>query len=62
MTVNIKGLGKITASKEVLNYLSLIMGEGADNYHEKGRYQLSADAQSYSDAIYCALAKENYYK
>lgn len=36
MTVNIKGLGKITASKEVLNELTMAFSKQAAYYSEHG--------------------------
>lgn len=36
MTVEIKGLGKITASKEVLNTISVYMFDAGHHYGSKG--------------------------
>lgn len=60
MTVNIEGLGKITATKEVLNEISMAFSSQAVYYkfHVKESPN-TADARSY--AIHIALAKAGYY-
>ena len=61
MTVEIKGLGKITASKEVLNTLSSIICEASGSYENRGRKALAENASNIANAIYNELEKVNYY-
>ncbi|MBQ8426167.1 MAG: hypothetical protein IJX16_00180 [Clostridia bacterium] len=61
MTVEIKGLGKITASKEVLNTLSSLIWESSESYENRGRKALAKDASDIANAIYDELDKANYY-
>ena len=62
MTVEIKGLGKITASKEVLNILSSYAWEASNSYEERGRNQLSINAYKMANTIYDELERNGYYK
>lgn len=61
MTVNIKGLGKITASKEVLNELTMAFSKQAAYYSEHGYKETFLLADERSNAIYYALAKVGFY-
>lgn len=61
MTVEIKGIGKITASKEVLNHISRLTQEASDSYHKRKRYALAEEAQGISDYIYLSLKQTGYY-
>lgn len=61
MTVNIEGLGKITASKDVLNALSSAFSHEAQLYADKGKKALFLQADKRSNDIYYALDKVGYY-
>ena len=62
MTVEIKGLGKITASKEVLNILSSYAWEAQISYENRKRFALAKNASIMANTIYEELEKEGYYK
>lgn len=62
MTVTIEGIGKITASADVINYLSLIASEASSSYKNRNRNALSDGALKIADATYDALAEKGYYK
>ncbi len=53
--------GKISASKEVLNYIFLMMGEASKSYDSRGHIALSNEAQKNANAIYDALNLVGYY-
>lgn len=61
MVVNVKGLGKITASKEVLNELTMAFSKQASYYSQHGCEEAFLLADERSNAIYYALAKVGYY-
>lgn len=61
MTVEIKGIGKVTANQEVLNLLSILASEAADHYRENERYALAKEAQKTADYIYCSLKEAGAY-
>lgn len=61
MTVNIKGLGKIIASKEVLNELSMAFSKQASYYSAHGCEESFLLADARSNDIYYALQKVGYY-
>lgn len=61
MTVNIEGLGKITASKEVLNELSRAFSHQASYFTSCGYHESFLLADKRSDAIYWALQEVGYY-
>lgn len=61
MTVNIEGLGKITASKDVLNIISLAFAHESNYYITKG-YEASEEiSEQYANDIHNLLAKTGYY-
>lgn len=61
MTVNTT-MGKITASKEVLNMLSLSLSESAEFLAGRGSYARSKQDQTTSDEIYHALDAVGFYE
>lgn len=61
MTVNIKGLGKITASKKVLNELVIAFANSATYYMKSGKYTLSEKEDNRSNAIWEQLTEVGYY-
>lgn len=61
MTVNVKGLGKITASKEVLNQLEIAFSHSATFYMLDNWPKLSEREESISNAIHAELLKVGYY-
>ena len=61
MTVNIEGLGKITASKDVLNELTLAFSNSATYYMKGNKFALSEQEDNRRDAIYTELLKVGYY-
>lgn len=60
MTVNTIR-GKITATQEVLNYISLTAHYAAEWYEEEGHIALSEEAEGFSSEIYDALKLSGYY-
>ena len=61
MTVNVEGLGKITASKEVLNAISVAFMHQRNYYNDAGRKWCAGQAELRSHSIYDALVKVGYY-
>ena len=61
MTVTIRDNQKITASKDTLNHLSLLINEAANSYKSRGRNALSEEAMEASEAIFDALEAIGYY-
>lgn len=61
MTVNIEGLGKITASKYVLKALSIAFSNSATYYMRGNKFSLSEQEENRSNAIYDELSKVGYY-
>lgn len=60
MTVN-TNQGKITATQEVLNYISMIACYAADRYEEEGLIGISEEAAEFSSEIYDALKLSGHY-
>lgn len=54
--------GKITASKETLNDLSLIFQEASESYEKRGRMALASQAMETAIEIYEMLGMVGYYK
>lgn len=61
MTVNIEGLGKITASKEVLDELTRAFSHQASYFISQGHYESFLLANTRSNSILKALMKVGYY-
>ena len=61
MTVNTT-IGKITASKEVLNMLSLSLLESSNGFAERGYIERSKQDNAVSDEIFRALAAVGFYR
>lgn len=61
MTVNTT-YGKITASKEVLNMLSLSLSESARSLADRGYYARSKQDETASEEIYHALDAVGLYR
>lgn len=55
MTIDIKELGKITASKEVLNKISIAFNEASYSYLSRNRDELANYCSRVSDVIYYEL-------
>lgn len=62
MTVNVEGLGKITASKDVLNEIVTAFYNASDAQLIHNRPKLSARSSKIATEIFDALKKEGYYK
>lgn len=60
MTVN-TNRGKITATEEVLNYISLIALNAADFYKERGFISMAEESAEFSLEIYDALKLSGIY-
>lgn len=60
MTVE-TSIGKITASREVLNEISLAFGYCADAHNSKGHKASAERASDIAYEIFVALDKVNYY-
>lgn len=61
MTVNIEGLGKITASKDTLNELVLAFSNSATYYMKGNKFSLSEREENRRKVIYTELLKVGYY-
>lgn len=61
MTVNIEGLGKITANKEVLNWLCIVLNEAQDSFENKGTMVFSKQCRKQKNAIYDELDAKGYF-
>ena len=61
MTVYIEGIGKITASKDVLNNLAIIAGEASEGFTRNELFGFAKQAKDMDFAIYKALDKVGYY-
>lgn len=53
--------GKISASKETLNYIFLMMDEASKSYDSRGRFALSKEALNNAFAIHDALDSVGFY-
>ena len=62
MTVNIEGLGKITASKEVLNTLVCAFMHERDYYKSRGLDILAEEADVKRKTVYDALYETCFYR
>ena len=60
MTVNIKGLGKITATKEVLNWLSITLQEASYSF-ERQKNGFAKTCEEQANEIFVELDKTGYY-
>lgn len=61
MTVNIEGLGKITASKDVLNEIVTAFYNASDAQLMHNHIRLSERSNKRATEIFDALNKEGYY-
>ena len=61
MTVNVEGLGKITASKDVLNAIAGAFSYSSELQHIKNRDALADQHGKVFDSIYDALYESGYY-
>lgn len=62
MTVNVVGLGKITATKEVLNAILIAFMSQRDYYNNDGKTWNAELADARYHSIYDALVKVGYYE
>ena len=62
MTVEIKGLGTITASEDALNLLSILASEASNGFKKRGREMLSEEAKEIAYEIYEELASIGFYE
>jgi hypothetical protein len=53
--------GKVTANKNILNYISVLACEAADKYRQDGANALAKDAELFSDMIYEVLKESGLY-
>lgn len=60
MTVDIKGIGKITASKR-LNELSIALWIASETEESKGHHEIAKRNEKISDSILLALKEDGYY-
>lgn len=61
MTVDIKGIGKITASKRLLNELSISLWVASEAEESKGHHDIAKRNEKISDSILLALKEDGYY-
>ena len=62
MTVEVKGYGKITANKSILNSLSLVFDTAEEKYKAEGKETMAKIMNEASWSIYNALNETGYYK
>lgn len=62
MTVNVEGLGKITASKDVLNEIVTAFYSASDAHLIHNRLKMSERYSKRATEIFDALNKEGYYE
>lgn len=62
MTVEIKGMGKINATKEVLNEIAIAFSNSCEYNAQKGYYYLAKEAEEAFLTIHKELDKVGYYK
>ncbi len=62
MTVEIKGLGKITASPDVLNYIGLLAGQSMELNKQKGFFSSADYARFVLYTLHDALGAVGFYK
>lgn len=60
MTINSES-GKITADKYTLNYISILAGEAADRFDERGVHAIAKEARDLHNLIYDELFKIGFY-
>ena len=60
MTIRFEGR-RITASKEMLNYISILAMEAADKFEKEGADALANEARELSNLIYEELSKSGLY-
>ena len=56
------GSRKITATKKVLNYLSIIADKASVAFMSEGYTALGEDAREFSESIYNALKERGFYE
>ena len=61
MTVEIKGFGKLTANKDVLNIISMLADEASDRYEELNKIISANQAREIAKDIYDKLEKAGFY-
>lgn len=61
MTINTK-YGKITADQNMLNYISILAREAAEEYSREGYNGLEKEAMEFAQHIYNELEKAGTYK
>lgn len=61
MTVNVEGLGKITASKEALNEIAIALGVSRDFYFKVDCNALADKCNKAHGSIYRALDDSGYF-
>ena len=61
MTVDIEGIGKITASKDTLNNLAILAGCASENLTSREYFTRARIAKDMDWTIYKALKETGYY-
>lgn len=61
MTLNLGTYGKITASRDAFNKLSLLLAEASNRYEERGLDALADEASEMAVTLYDELDKVGYY-
>lgn len=61
MTIEIKGVGKITAEPETLNLLALFANEASNRYEENSRSAFAKLAKSMNVEIHNALDDKHFF-
>lgn len=60
MTINTRE-GKVTATKDVLNYIALLASEASESYKSRDRNTLADEADKFCGEIYNALKEVGLY-
>lgn len=61
MTIKLDEYGKISADEYTLNYISLLAGEAAERFEEKGVHVLAKEARELHNLIYNKLFEAGLY-
>ena len=62
MTVEIKGLGTITACEDALNYLVILAREASKSFERRNRNFDAEDSKEIANSIYKELKNSGFYE
>ena len=61
MRVKVENYGTIQASKELLNFLVIALGDAVDGQEDKGYKGVASEYRELRDSVYNALDEAGYY-